>query len=303
MPLSRRAFLSGTLAAAFAPRGQAWGDFHRAVGEIIVRPVIDGLWLRKINSRFVRNASFATVRRALAEASMPKDTLAMPIVPLLMESSGRRFLLDCGTGGQLTSTSLAQNLAAAGIRPDSIEAILVSNFHPDHIDGLKSAEDRPVFASAEVLVHEAEWNFWMDDGNLARAKPGQERTWFLNARRVFRGMKRVTKFTPGRELVPGITPLAAPGHTPGHVAYQITSGSEAMIALCDVTNHPALTARHPDWQPVVDMDGPRAVATRHRFLDQVSADRTTVHGYHFPYPAIGRIERRTTTGYEFVAAA
>jgi hypothetical protein len=72
-----------------------------------------------------------------------------------------------------------------------------------------------------------------------------------------------------------------------------------MLVLSDTTNHPALFARHPDWQPVIDMDGPRAVTMRRKLLDRAAADRMLVQGYHFPFPACGRIVR-DGTGYAFV---
>jgi glyoxylase-like metal-dependent hydrolase (beta-lactamase superfamily II) len=109
----------------------------------------------------------------------------------------------------------------------------------------------------------------------------------------------VTRFAPGRELVPGITALAAAGHTPGHSAFAIASGSESLMVLSDTTNNPYVFARHPDWQPIIDVDGPRAVETRRQLLDRASADRMLVHGYHFPFPAVGHIAR-TATGYDFM---
>jgi hypothetical protein len=72
-----------------------------------------------------------------------------------------------------------------------------------------------------------------------------------------------------------------------------------MLVLSDSARNPYLFVRHPDWQPSFDMDGPTAVATRRRLLDQVAADRMLVHGYHFPFPATGHIAR-TASGYELI---
>ena len=82
-------------------------------------------------------------------------------------------------------------------------------------------------------------------------------------------------------------------------AVAIQSGSEQILVLSDTTQHPALFARHPEWQPAFDIDGPQAVATRKKLLDRVAADRMLVTGYHFPFPACGHIVK-TADGYEHV---
>jgi glyoxylase-like metal-dependent hydrolase (beta-lactamase superfamily II) len=111
----------------------------------------------------------------------------------------------------------------------------------------------------------------------------------------------VRRFKPGTEVAPGITPIAAYGHTPGHVAFSVSSEHESILVLSDSARNPYLFVRHPDWQPSFDMDGPAAVATRRRLLDQAAADRMLVHGYHFPFPATGHIAR-SGNGYELVPA-
>ena len=72
-----------------------------------------------------------------------------------------------------------------------------------------------------------------------------------------------------------------------------------MLVMSDAVHHPYLFARHPEWQPLFDMDGPLAVKTRRRMLDRAAADRMLVEGYHFPFPACGHIVR-SGKGYEVV---
>ena len=69
-----------------------------------------------------------------------------------------------------------------------------------------------------------------------------------------------------------------------------------MLVLSDTTNNPWLFLRHPEWQPVIDVDGPLAVETRKRMLDRAAADRMLVQGYHFPFPACGYITRTASQG-------
>lgn len=323
MPLTRRTLLTGSFATlpalglqtlelssatsanAAAPlSGKQSAEFYRfALGDFELTAVYDGFWNRPINNKFVRNAPYAEVEKALANSFMPPDTLAMPFTPLLVNTGRNLVLIDTGSGGQLASTAgaLVANLASAGVEPTSIDAIVISNFHPDHIDGLRTKDDKLVFPNAEILVPRVEWTYWMDDAQRAAAAE-MYRPYFLNVRRVFRDLaESVRPFEPEAEIIPGITAIAAPGHTPGHCVFTIASGRQSIMALCDTTNHPWLFARHPEWQPILDMDGALAVKTRKRLLDRVAADRMSITGYHFPFPGYGHIIK-TASGYDFVPA-
>jgi glyoxylase-like metal-dependent hydrolase (beta-lactamase superfamily II) len=309
--IGRRTFLGGGAACVAAPllagmpgAAAAAPSFHRLrLGDLVLTAIHDGVWHRPIDASFVRNVPFAAVRQAMAEASMPGDNLPTPFTALLMESGGRRVLIDTGTGGQIapTANALADNLAAAAIDARTIDLVLISHFHPDHINGLKTKDNARVFPNAEIRLPAAEWAFWMDDANL-RAAPQAMRLYFLNARRVLADLAAdIVQFTEG-EVAHGVTAIAAHGHTPGHTVFAIASGRESLLVLGDTSNHPALFVRHPDWQPVIDMDGPRAAATRRRLLDRAASDRMLVHGYHFPFPACGSIVR-DGMGFAFVPSS
>lgn len=311
MALSRRSLLAGSVAAlgsgvvraagAVLPAGrQVAGLYRYRLGGFELTAINDGVWHLPIDQEFVRNASWADVQQAMRAAYLPAvDNLPLSFTALLVNTGTRLVLIDTGTGGQIAPTAglLEANLAAAGASPRAIDTIIISHFHPDHIDGLKTKDDELVFPGAEILVPEAEWDFWMDDANL-RSAPEVVRSYFLNARRVFRNIPgNLSRYRAGQEIVPGITAVAAPGHTPGHQALAIASGNDAMLLLSDTSTHPALFVRHPEWQAAFDLDGALAVQTRRRLLDQVSADRMLVAGYHFPFPACGHIAR-TAGGYE-----
>ena len=314
--IDRRRWLAGA-AAAFvcgAPRlgfagNEAGGPptrgiYRYKIGNYELTAGYDGVWNRPIDDKFVKNAYFPDVQRAMADAAMPIHVLPTPFTPLAVNTGKKLVLIDTGSGGQIAPTAgtLVANLAAAGISAKAVDAILISNFHPDHINGIKSKDDELVFPNAEILVPAPEWDFWMDDGKMSRAKDAVK-GWFLNARRIFEDIeKRVHRFQPGKDVAPGIASVPAYGHTPGHTAYIVADGGASLFVLCDTTNVPALFARHPEWQAAVDQDGPLAVATRRRILDRVATDRMQVQGYHFPFPAHGSIAKRGD-GYEFIPAA
>jgi glyoxylase-like metal-dependent hydrolase (beta-lactamase superfamily II) len=194
---------------------------------------------------------------------------------------------------------LRANLLAAGIDPKAIDLIVISHFHPDHINGIKDKDNDLVFPNAEIMVPAAEWKFWMDDANL-NAAPADLKLTFRNQRRVFSDIaNNVARFEPAAEVAPGIVTVPAPGHTPGHTVFAIHSGDQSLMVLGDTAQHPAVFARHPDWQAAFDIDGGAAVATRKTLFDRAAADRMLVTGYHFPFPACGHLVK-TASGYEHV---
>ncbi len=81
--------------------------------------------------------------------------------------------------------------------------------------------------------------------------------------------------------------------------FAIHSDNQSLLVLGDTAQHPAVFARHPDWQASFDIDGAAAVATRKKIFDRAAADRMLVTGYHFPFPACGHLFK-TATGYEHV---
>ena len=313
--LDRRAFLTGSallagaaLTQPAAPRvpgatAQGAGVYRYNLGSFQLTALYDGVWYVPIDEKFVRNASSAAVNDALTAAFLPAKILPVSFTALLVNTGAKLVLIDTGTAGQIADTagSLLDNVKAAGIDPKAVDTILISHFHPDHIDGIKTKDGAKIFPNAEIAVPEPEWDFWMDDVSMSKSE-GVVKRYFLNARRIFKDIAgEVRRFRPGSEVAPGIESVAAFGHTPGHTAFAIHSGNRSILAMSDTVRNPYLFARHPDWQPAFDMDGPQAVATRRRMLDRVAADRMLIEAYHFPFPACGHIAK-TASGYEFVPA-
>ena len=313
--LSRRTLATGAVASALTARAgpaaaaapaagnEVPGVYRFRIGSYELTALYDGIWYRPIGDSFIRNAPFAEVERALDAAFMPHDRLATPFTTLVVNTGRMLVLIDTGTGGQIAPSAgmVAANLAAAGISPRAIDRIVISHFHPDHINGIKDKDNELLFPNAEIMVPALEWTYWMDDANL-NAAPADLKLTFRNQRRVFADIvKRVTRFAPSKEVASGIEAIAAPGHTPGHTVFAIHSGGQSLLVLGDTAQHPAIFARHPDWQAAFDIDGDAAVATRKTLFDRAAADRMLVTGYHFPFPACGHL-LKTAAGYDFVQA-
>jgi len=207
-------------------------------------------------------------------------------------------LIDTGVGEAALAQSrgergtLNRNLAAAGVDRKSIDVVVVSHFHADHVNGLLDADGKPAFPNAEIKVPEAEWRFWMDDGEMSRASKGRMSELFANNRRVFDALgRKVTPYAWGTDVAPGVTAVGTPGHSIGHTSYLVSSGGKQVYVQSDVTNVPYLFARHADWQGFFDQDPAQAVATRRRVYDMLVAENLPVQGFHHPFPALGRVEK------------
>lgn len=292
----------GARAAAPSDYPKTPGFYRMRLGTCEVTVVNDGARSFPMPDRFVRNVPRDEALGAAQAASMPPGQVTVPFNPTLINTGSKLILIDTGNGpvpgapvGQLTT-----NLAAAGIRPEDIDMVLLSHLHPDHTNGLKTTDGSLAFPRAEIRAAAPDWAFWMTDANMARAADPVTQAYFANTRRVLADLKdRIGTFAWGEEVAPGITALAAPGHTPGHTAFAVASGSARLLIQSDVTNIPAFFLVHPDWHVMYDYDADQAQATRHRFYDMASAERVRVVGYHFPFPSLGHVERNGP-GYRLV---
>jgi len=300
------AAIPGAPAMAKAPLvgKQAPGFFRFKLGDAEVTAINDGFFVRPV-AGFVRNAMDDDVKEAVEEAHLPMagSGVFIPFTTLVINTGDRLTLIDSGNGdsGAPTSGHWMTNFRAAGFDPKDVDSIVISHFHGDHINGLRLKDGTAVFANAEVLVPATEWAFWMDDARMSAA-PDAAKPNFQNVRRVFGPIaKDVKRFEAGKEVVPGINAIAAPGHTPGHTAFMIQHGSGKLLSLSDTTNNPYLFARNPEWQAVFDMNGDEAVTTRRKLLDMAASERARIHLYHAPFPATGFIEK-DDDGYDFTLA-
>jgi glyoxylase-like metal-dependent hydrolase (beta-lactamase superfamily II) len=315
MSLQRRSLLTTAAAAPLLsswPAGaqqamaqaQAPGFYRFRVGRFLVTTITDGQAMRANPTRgMVMNAEPAAVEQVLKDALIPVTGFNNPFVVTIVETGQDTLMFDTGTGGQLNDTAglLQQNMQAAGFDPGRIDKIAITHFHADHITGLTTREDQPVFTKAEVLVPEAEWAWWTDEGNATRTPEMQRGTFGVVRRRFAPYKSRLHQIKDGAELAPGIRAVAAYGHTPGHTAFHISDGDQQLFIMGDCANRPEVFLRYPDWHFVFDVDGPTASTTRKRMFGRAADEHARVIGYHFPFPANGYVAR-WGEGFRFVPA-
>jgi glyoxylase-like metal-dependent hydrolase (beta-lactamase superfamily II) len=295
----------GVHAAAPLAGQQAPNFYRQKLGTAEITVVSDGARAMPLGQQFVRGIPN---ERVLAEANsmhMPKGTIVAPFNPMMVNTGGKLVLIDTGYGPGLSPTTglLPATLAAAGYDPKSVDLVLISHMHGDHILGLKNPDGSLAFPNAEIKVPALDYAYWTSEENEARAPAGFQKSSFGFVRKIFGDLgDRVTRYAWGTEVAPGIVAVETPGHTPGHTSFIITSGNDSLFYQGDVTNVPELFLRNPDWQVMFDSEPERAVATRRRVYDMLSTDRTLVAGYHFPFPGLGYIEK-AGSGYRLQPVA
>jgi glyoxylase-like metal-dependent hydrolase (beta-lactamase superfamily II) len=296
-------------AAAPAASAQVAGFYRYKVGTIECTSLNDGVFLRPIDD-FVSNVPKEQAQAEAEAAYMPKGMVAVPFNPQLVNTGSKLVLIDSGLGiGMLEPSKgrvgrMMQNLAAAGVDPKSIDAVIMSHLHPDHTNGIRAADGSMAFPNAEIMVPAKEWEFWMSAENAAKAQSNEMmKGYFANVKKIYTGIEsKVTKYDWGKEVAPGVTAVAAAGHTPGHTTFAIASGGSTVLIQSDVTNIPELFLRNPDWHVAYDTDPAVAQETRHKFYDMAAAEKATVVGFHFAFPSIGHVEK-DGNGYRLIPVA
>ena len=284
-------------------------EVHRyKLGDIAVTVLSDGF--RTIPpDNYIANAAKEELIATLASAGLPTDHMRNTYAPIVLETSGKRVLIDTGNGEAMFAQSkgergrLQQNLAAAGIDRNAIDVVVISHFHADHVNGLLAADNKPAFPNAEIKVPAGEWKFWMDDGEMSRAPKGRMTELFHNNRRVFDALgRKVTRYAWDEEVAPGITAVGTPGHSIAHTSFVVASGAAQVFVQGDVANHAVVFTRHPDWHGWFDQDPVQAAATRRRVYDMLVAEKMPVQAYHHPFPALSRVEK-DGNGYRVIPAS
>lgn len=265
--------------------------YRYKVGKVEVTAIADGMRTFPLPPGFVRNQPQEAVKAALKAAFLDEAQLSIPFNVLLLNIGGRLVLVDTGNGGEPGAVGqLRGTLGTLGVKPEAIDQIVISHFHGDHINGLVLPDGTPAFPKAQVMVPEAEWAFWMDEGQMSRA-PDALKPSFQNVRRVFKPFEgKVERYAWDKEVAPGLKAVGTPGHTPGHTSYVLESDFDELFIQSDMTNI-ALFIANPSWHVQFDMDGAKAAETRKAMLDRIATDRVRIAGYHLPFPAVAHVDK------------
>jgi glyoxylase-like metal-dependent hydrolase (beta-lactamase superfamily II) len=154
------------------------------------------------------------------------------------------------------------------------------------VGGTLDDEARPVYANARYYLWKDEWEFWTSEMAFARAS---ERHVAIARQNLEPIRDRLILVDWEGEIVPGIRAIAAPGHTPGHMAACVSSGDERLLYVGDVVMHP-LHLKHPDWTPIYDILPEKAEVSKRRILHRAAEEESLVIGHHLPpFPSLGHV--------------
>jgi glyoxylase-like metal-dependent hydrolase (beta-lactamase superfamily II) len=294
-----------TLAArAKAPRAvtQPATYYRFDIGDMQATVVSDGpLPLGEPSASFT-GLSKDEVRKSLSDNFLSPDNVVLEQNVLVLNTGSRLVLFDSGMGTSKvfgpTTGRLQVSLQQAGIEMDAIDDIICTHAHIDHIGGLANADNYRLFRNATVHISKADFDFWTDPAKMT----GELKSFVAHARQnLLPYAKAHMKFVEdGKDVIPGVQAMAAPGHTVGHMVYIIKSGKESLGFIGDTTHHHVLLTEKPRTEFAYDSDPKQAVTSRLKVLDMIASTRMPLLAYHFPWPGVGNLQKQGD-GYRYVA--
>jgi Zn-dependent hydrolases, including glyoxylases len=305
MQITRRGFTLGSLALGSGALLGAAPRLARAsttLGTMQIDIVSDGNLV--LPRDFILGPMPADeVSAILARNGVTGEALTPPCNVTLLRHDDRVILFDVGSGTDFQPTAglLPEALDALGLTPEDITHLVVTHGHPDHIWGLLDDFDEAFLPNAQILMGRAEFDYWMDPATLDSIGEARQAFAIGAQRRLEAVADLVTFFEDGTEILPGVAARLTPGHTPGHMSFELRDGSESLMVLGDAIGNHHVAFERPDWESGSDQDAATAASTRVALFDQLVSAQMPVAGFHLP-GGLGRVERHPEGGYRFVPA-
>ncbi len=240
-----------------------------------------------------------------AEPGKPMQFRLVPLACLLLTlpQTGEVVLMDSGFGYNperlgkplLSDGRLAESLSLAGISPEAIDAVLVSHLDPDHVDGLFRDDGSKTFPRATYHVAAEEIAFWqgdsvdLSDSPISEAAKQDRRQASGPLLRLAGGTLKT--FRAGEEVMPEISSIALPGHTRGQVGFIVQGASETLLYTGDGFTNAVVSVETPHLHHPLDFYPAQGVETRRKLIELLLEKQWQSFSPHFPWPAIGHLER------------
>ena len=218
----------------------------------------------------------------------------------LIKKDNRNLLVDAGCRELFGPNCgfIKEALLETGTKPSDITDIFFTHMHPDHVAGSIDIDGKASFSNAVIKLVDAEYNFWNADHFDNIDVNGND--WANLAKTVFGAYEnRIDILSVDAEIIPGVSIINLPGHTPAHSGFRVDDGNKSFIHMGDVLHVPNLQLSDPNISLVFDVDPEAAMKSRKMVFDMVSHDKTLCSSGHMLTPKFGYLEK-SSSGYKFV---
>jgi glyoxylase-like metal-dependent hydrolase (beta-lactamase superfamily II) len=274
------------------------GFYRFKIGDFQATVISDGYGELPVGPVFAMNVSEGELAPVL-NANFMRPMVQVTNNVLVVDTGEELILVDTGFGEKIGPSfgsfpGLEANLRRAGIGPESIDLVVTSHGHLDHIGGLVTRSGALAFPEAQFVFVDTEWNYWTGSRYESEVNsspmPDPFKKATIAAAENLPPVADQSRFVKqGGEIASGVHYIAAPGHSPSHASILFTSGNEQFMHMGDIAHNPVTSLQHPEWTPLFDYDPAQAIKSRKAILSRVATDRIMVMGYHFPFPAIGHV--------------
>ncbi|MBD1871550.1 MBL fold metallo-hydrolase [Cyanobacteria bacterium FACHB-471] len=291
--------ISSGSATGETAKTQVPGVYSFRLGEFTITALSDGTVSQDLN-QVLTNANSAEVEQLL-HRNFLTNLVEASINTFLIDTGDKQVLVDTGVGqlfgGQ--GGKLQLSLEAAGYTPDEIDLILLTHIHSDHSGGLVE-NGQLMFPTATVYVGKPDVDLWLDPANVERSH--LERRYFdeaVTTVKPYLDAGKLEMISGEATLLPGITALPTPGHTPGHSFYVVESRGESIEFCGDILHFGSIQFPNPEITVAYDVDANAAAEQRARQFSRLAESRRLVATAHLPFPGVGHI-RAEDQGYAWV---
>jgi glyoxylase-like metal-dependent hydrolase (beta-lactamase superfamily II) len=248
------------------------------VGDLEVTPLIDGEFSAKATEVYPGIVDWEPHKKWLTHDGM----LEMAIGCFLVRTNGRNVLIDAGLGTLtlpgFTGGHLLEELAKAGLAPDDVTDVVFTHLHFDHV-GWATQKGTVIFPNATYRCDAKDWTHFVGDDGTGEG-----------GRKLFPVRDRLETFEGNATLAQGVDALPTPGHTPGHAAIVISSGTDRVVILGDAAHCP-LELEESEIDGIGDVDPKLARQTRNAIMRELEESGTPASAPHFPGLQFGRLLR------------
>lgn len=214
--------------------------------------------------------------------------LRLNVQSWIVETPTNRIIVDTCIGNDKTNRSVPawnglnkpflNDLAAAGYPADTIDTVICTHLHIDHVGWNTKLVDGkwvPTFTNARYLFGKTEYDHW-----AAHSPEGEHKAVFEDSVQPIVDAGYADLIGSDHRIGDEVSLIATPGHSPGHMSILVTSGGQQALLTGDVAHHPCQMA-HLDWSSTADSDPVQSIEARKMLFSRFADTPTLVFGGHY----------------------